>query len=396
MYLNKALNWHRKVNDGNSIMWELVRLGNTYKMKTNYVKAKETAIELLNMAHETGARQYLPEAHFLLYRIFEDLHQKDSAYAHLQKYTVTKEVIDKDLSAHKLAFYKNKSEREQAQSSIDLLHKEKQVQQAKLEQTLQQRKFVFAGVAALLLSRIIFFRNISLKRKNERHLRENAENELQMQKLEGDKTKAELQKQATELDMQALRAATQEQLIQSEKMASLGELTSGIAHEIKNPLNFINNFSEINMELITEIEAEQMTAPGENNQAQVNTIIKTLKKNSEKINHHGKRIDGIVKGMLHHSRLGNVTKELIDINSLCDESLKLAWHAYKAKEKTFNASFETRFDPDLPPIMAIPQDFGRVMINLINNAFYAVHEKKKRSQSESLIHYRPSHPTNLL
>ena len=201
--------------------------------------------------------------------------------------------------------------------------------------------------------------------------------------LEGEKTKAELQKQATELEMQALRTATQEQLIQSEKMASLGELTSGIAHEIKNPLNFINNFSEINMELISEIEEERFPKLDKNDQALMVSIISTLKKNSEKINHHGKRIDGIVKGMLQHSRLENTTKEPVDINSLCDESLKLAWHGFRAKEKTFDASFETRFDPDLPQVKVFPQDLGRVMINLINNAFYAVHEKKKRNQSDS-------------
>ena len=176
---------------------------------------------------------------------------------------------------------------------------------------------------------------------------------------------------------------TQDQLIQSEKMASLGELTSGIAHEIKNPLNFINNFSEINMELISELEEEEINNPDENYRAHIGQIIKTLKKNSEKINHHGKRVDGIVKGMLQHSRLGNTNKEPVNINSVCDESLKLAWHSFKAKEKTFNASFETRFDPDLPQIKVFAQDFGRVMINLINNAFYAVHEKKKRNQSDS-------------
>ena len=175
---------------------------------------------------------------------------------------------------------------------------------------------------------------------------------------------------------------TQDQLIQSEKMASLGELTSGIAHEIKNPLNFINNFSELNMELISELEEEEIKNPDENNRAHIGQIIKTLKKNSEKINHHGKRVDGIVKGMLQHSRMANTTKEPVDINSLCDESLKLAWHGFRAKEKTFNASFETRFDPDLPNVMVFPQDLGRVMINLINNAFYAVHEKKKRNQSD--------------
>ncbi|HZI53766.1 MAG TPA: ATP-binding protein, partial [Chitinophagaceae bacterium] len=169
--------------------------------------------------------------------------------------------------------------------------------------------------------------------------------------------------------------ATQDQLIHSEKMASLGELTSGIAHEIKNPLNFINNFSEINMELMAEMEEEQP------NKDERDQMMKTLKKNLEKINHHGKRVDEIVKGMLQHSRLGNVNKEAVNINSLCEESLKLAYHGFKAKEKTFNASFEKRFDPDLPNVMAIPQDMGRVLLNLFNNAFYAVNEKKKKIQS---------------
>jgi len=175
----------------------------------------------------------------------------------------------------------------------------------------------------------------------------------------------------------------QDQLIQSEKMASLGELTSGIAHEIKNPLNFINNFSEINMELLGEIEEEQIPALPENNKDEMLSLIKTLKKNSDKINHHGKRIDEIVKGMLQHSRLGNVNKEPVNINALCDESLKLAYHGFRAKEKTFNASFETRFDPGIPQIKVIPQDIGRVLLNLINNAFYTVNEKNKRNHADS-------------
>jgi signal transduction histidine kinase len=167
---------------------------------------------------------------------------------------------------------------------------------------------------------------------------------------------------------------TQDQLVHSEKMASLGELTSGIAHEIKNPLNFINNFSELNLDLISEIENQPNKDPEESQ------LLKTLKKNSEKINHHGKRVDDIVKSMLQHSRIGNLTKEPVNINVLCEESLKLAWHGFKAKEKTFQASFETHFDPHLPQIMAIPQDLGRVLLNLINNSFYAVHEKKRKMQ----------------
>ena len=183
---------------------------------------------------------------------------------------------------------------------------------------------------------------------------------------------------------------TQDQLVHSEKMASLGELTSGIAHEIKNPLNFINNFSEINMDLIAELEEQP------NKDVESEQIIKTLKKNSEKINHHGKRVDDIVKSMLQHSRFGNLTKEPVNINMLCAESLKLAYHGFKAKEKTFNAAAEMNFDPDLPTVMVIPQDIGRVLLNLINNAFYAVHEKKKKGlvistdEAEPEISYKPT------
>jgi len=185
-----------------------------------------------------------------------------------------------------------------------------------------------------------------------------------------------LEKMVTERTSE-LKAA-QDQLIHSEKMASLGELTSGIAHEIKNPLNFINNFSEINLELITEIDDERPGKETENAQ-----IIKTLKKNLEKINHHGKRVDDIVKSMLQHSRSGNLTKEPVNVNALCDESLKLAYHGFKARERTFHAFFETNFDPALPQVMAIPQELSRVLLNLFNNAFYAVHERKKTMQPGS-------------
>ncbi len=234
----------------------------------------------------------------------------------------------------------------------------------------------FRVLAAVFVIAIIYgiirYRSSSLKKRN-----------IFLEEKVKDRT-SELMERTNELNnsLSELRTA-QGQLIQSEKMASLGELTSGIAHEIKNPLNFINNFSELNMELITELEEEETKNPDENYRTHIGQIIKTLKKNSEKINHHGKRVDGIVKGMLQHSRLGNTMKELVDLNALCDESLKLAWHGFRAKEKTFNASFETRFDPDLPQVNVFPQDLGRVMINLINNAFYAVHEKKKQNQSLS-------------
>ena len=168
--------------------------------------------------------------------------------------------------------------------------------------------------------------------------------------------------------------ATQTQLIQSEKMASLGELTAGIAHEIQNPLNFVNNFSEVSNELIDEMVEELQK--GNFDEAKV--IASDLKQNLEKINHHGKRADGIVKSMLQHSRTSSSgQKELTDINVLADEYLRLAYHGLRAKDKTFNANFETNFDSTLEKINVIPQDIGRVILNLINNAFYAVTEKRK-------------------
>ncbi len=170
---------------------------------------------------------------------------------------------------------------------------------------------------------------------------------------------------------------TQKQLIQSEKMASLGELTAGIAHEIQNPLNFVNNFSEVSKELIDELQGEKQKPEGERDESLEDEILNDIKQNLEKINHHGKRADGIVKGMLQHSRNSAGQKELTDINVLCDEYLRLAYHGLRAKDKSFNAKFETDFDASIPKLNVVPQDIGRVILNLITNAFYVVDEKKK-------------------
>ncbi|MFI5160217.1 MAG: ATP-binding protein [Sphingobacteriales bacterium] len=166
---------------------------------------------------------------------------------------------------------------------------------------------------------------------------------------------------------------TQRQLIQSEKMASLGELTAGIAHEIQNPLNFVNNFSEVNIELLEEMDEELKR--GEIEEAL--DISSNIKQNLEKIGFHGKRADGIVKGMLQHSRASSNQKELIDINALADEYLRLAYHGLRAKDKSFNAELVINLAEKLPMVPMIPQDVGRVLINLFNNAFYATHQKQK-------------------
>ena len=157
-------------------------------------------------------------------------------------------------------------------------------------------------------------------------------------------------------------------------MVSLGELTAGIAHEIQNPLNFVNNFSDVNKELLEELKSELAVG---NVQSAVE-IAANIGDNEDKINHHGKRADSIVKGMLQHSRSSSGQKELTDINKLADEYSRLAYHGFRAKDKTFNAKLETDFDDNVGKVDIIPQDIGRVILNLINNAFYAVNEKKKQ------------------
>ncbi|MFC0262424.1 sensor histidine kinase [Fontibacter flavus] len=197
-----------------------------------------------------------------------------------------------------------------------------------------------------------------------------------------DFTKLEIAKKNVEITLKTLRN-TQDQLVQQEKLASLGQLTAGIAHEIQNPLNFVNNFSEVSNELIEEIEEEWAKNPDERDEELVKEILADMRVNLDKINHHGKRADAIVKGMLAHSRTSNEEKVPTDINALADEYLRLSFHGLRAKDKSFNADFKADFDPNLPEVNVISQDIGRVLLNLINNAFQAVDSQRKNFNSSN-------------
>ena len=198
------------------------------------------------------------------------------------------------------------------------------------------------------------------------------------------------QKEELQSTIEVLKS-TQNQLIQSEKMASLGELTAGIAHEIQNPLNFVNNFSELSVELCQELEEEldkvELDAADKD---YIKGIIADLSQNQQKITHHGKRADSIVKGMLQHSRASTGEKEPIDINALADEYMRLAYHGLRAKNKEFNAKLTMDFDENIGLVKVMPQDLGRVFLNLFTNAFYAVAEKKRKILEENTgIVYEP-------
>jgi signal transduction histidine kinase len=273
-----------------------------------------------------------------LYRSYQLNQRFDSAFSYLELALVTKDSLYKRRIKH-LSEFQTLNFREQ----IRLRSLEDEMEK---EQTRIRTYLLIAGLLVLVLVAILLYRNNQQKQKANLQLQESYSN---------------------------LRNA-QSQLIQSEKMASLGELTAGIAHEIQNPLNFVNNFSEVNSELISELK----DAAAKGKLDEVKSIASTLEENERKIVSHGKRADAIVKGMLQHSRKSSGQKEPTDINDLCDEYLRLAYHGLRAKDKSFNAKFETHLDPALPKINVVPQDIGRVVLNLINNAFYAVSEKAKQ------------------
>jgi signal transduction histidine kinase len=352
-FLKKSYNFYSKVDNIwgiNTTPWEAMHLANCYYQTGDLDEALRFGlIALENRANFTVRLERKIE--LVLYNIYNSLNKKSLAFEHLKRHHDLVEKARINDNANLLMEAEVRSALEKNQIEITRLEQE---QILKEQQNKTQRLWIFSITGALLsaiILALLLFRNNNNKQKANAILKEQKE-EIQstLEKLE----------------------STQFQLIQSEKMASLGELTAGIAHEIQNPLNFVNNFSEVNAELVEELKEEI----DQGNLDEVKAIASDIGDNEQKIIHHGKRADAIVKSMLEHSRTNGGEKVPTDINALADEYLRLAYHGFRAKDKSFNAELVTEFSPELGSINVIPQDIGRVVLNIVNNAFQAVSEKK--------------------
>ncbi|HLK29977.1 MAG TPA: ATP-binding protein [Puia sp.] len=349
----KGLQWMQQQNNLAGIGSLCLSLSKLYRINDKSDSSLLYAYKALNAYNMFKDRSGIANAWSSLSSAYEEQKRTDSAYACLKLATALHDSLN-NVEKDNLLAYQNKNFDEQMRI--------KNLEEEKIQTRTKIRTYaMLAGIIGFMVITLLLYRN-------SRH-RKKANELLQVQKEEIEKQKKNVEGTLTELK------STQSQLIQSEKMASLGELTAGIAHEIQNPLNFVNNFSDVNKELLAEMKDEIKKG----NLDEVTAIANNVIDNEEKINHHGKRADAIVKGMLQHSRSGVGVKQPTDINALADEYFRLSYHGLRAKDKQFNAELKTDFDPAIDKVNIVPQDIGRVLLNLFNNAFYAVNEKKKLS-----------------
>ena len=387
MLIKKAISTFSDLKDQTGLGRAMKYLGDSYEKMGNFDLAANTIFQAIALLKETNDHLHLGLGYISLSRVCTDLKKNDSALYYAKEslkifekrkdpawkrdaYNLLTYCFDQlgrtDSAIVYLKLSKSLSdslsveERKNLLAFLDVVVDE----QAKLEK-LEKEKIetreklriylLLSGIVVFIVIVFLLYRNNQHRKKTNETLRQRNE------KIEN--------------TLHQLRS-TQTQLIQSEKMASLGELTAGIAHEIQNPLNFVNNFSEVNSELIAEMKEEIEKG----NLDQVKNIATDIGENEQKIKHHGKRADAIVKGMLQHSRSSTGVKEPADINALSDEYLRLSYQGLRAKNKSFNATMKTDFDNNVGKINIVPQEIGRVILNLINNAFYVVDEKKKAPQ----------------
>jgi signal transduction histidine kinase len=341
-YYNLSIPYAEAINDNEVLTSDYYGLAKVYKEKKLPDSSIHFGRKALSIAREAPFLKQVLEISTFVTGLFSAKNQYDSAFYYQR---ISMSTRDSLFNVEQVKKVQNlKFQEQQRQQGIET---------ARIKFRNKVRLFIVIFISLVfLVIAFILWRNNKQKQKANALLKQ--------------------QKEKIENTLKELRS-TQAQLIQSEKMASLGELTAGIAHEIQNPLNFVNNFSEINAELIDDLKTELATG----NQQQALEIADSIKDNEEKINHHGKRADAIVKGMLQHSRAGTAKKEPTDINALADEYLRLSYHGLRAKDKSFNAVMQTDFDESIGKINIVPQDIGRVLLNLYNNAFYACTERSR-------------------
>ena len=360
-YQKEAFDLAGQKNSKNEMAQASIGIAETYREMGKIREAIQAYKQSLEISSEVNANYLMKSAYQGLAELYEKSADYTDAYKYLTLYTAIKDTLynaemDKKMQNMSLQF-----DLEKKQGEIDLLEKDKL---QKIQESRNQQLWTFsvsgALISALVLS-FVLYRSVRTKQRSNSQLK--------------------AQKEEVQETLEKLRA-TQSQLIQSEKMASLGELTAGIAHEIQNPLNFVNNFSEVSYELLDEMKEEVEAG----NLETVLEIASDLKGNLQKINQHGKRADSIVKGMLQHSRTGSGTKEAVNINMMADEYLRLTFHGLAVKDSGFKAELNTDFDENVGEVMVIPQDLGRVILNILTNAFYAVNDKRKKETDD----YKPT------
>lgn len=352
--MNEAIRILEETQDYQPICDYLVSISNVYLERGNVQTALGYALRSFQLAKQFGLKEQVANASLGLSNLYERTGNINLSFDYYKQHIAYRDSINDINNVQRMADLRTNFLVAQKQVELNMVNRQK-----RNERNLNILLGVILGLTMIIL--VILLRNNKHKQK--------AFKILQVQKQETDKQKAKAEDALTELQV------TQKQLIHTAKMASLGELTAGIAHEIQNPLNFVNNFSELSVELLGELRGTSLNKLAAADRGEAVEIVRNLEENLGRISLHGKKADSIVKGMLQHSRSSSGQKEPTDINALADEFLRLSYHGLKVKDKSFDADFVSEFDASVGKITIVPQDIGRVLLNLYNNAFYAVHKK---------------------
>jgi signal transduction histidine kinase len=386
-YFQQGLAIERQISNKAGIGLSLMALGMLEKKRGRYAEAEAHLLESLRIRNELGETEgwlvsmnYVGELYIVQNRLEEAARCLDEAIVKAEQ-----QVPPSPNSLCKLYTARAKVATRTKDYSLAIDYLDKALQQATVHNVKYQLHDIYQELVEVYKQKGDY-RNALINYEKYHQAKEEVINMEVITKLKNVELANQIEDERKQAEIHRLRnielknayeqlEARQAQLIHSEKMASLGELTAGIAHEIQNPLNFVNNFSEVNRELIGDLIEEV----DRRNIEAVKEIANAIMDNEERINHHGRRADSIVRNMMQHSQSGNEQKEWINMNDLCEEYLRLSYHGVRAKDKTFTSAFDTDFDESLDQINVIPQEIGRVLLNLFNNAFYAVHERKLKS-----------------